>query len=282
MLQPKRTSQKISQKLFATLFTISLSAFYSFYTSAFASQIHTELLKAADNKSSGEYVRGKFQGLMKKSFSTKDKKKALIIGDSHAQDFLNSMLENGYLKDYQIRTRHVPTHCQLYMDDDASRFIEEKYQVLCEESDSLAKATKQIADADLIILAANWKLWSARELPKTIEKLNLKPEQKLLVIGRKSFGKVSIRNYLRMPEEKLRTLRNKVDAKQVKINEIMSKTLSDSVFVNQHKLVCETTTTCPVFTDDLKLISFDGGHLTKDGARYIGKILFEESQLGSL
>ena len=61
------------------------------------------------------------------------------------------------------------------------------------------------------------------------------------------------------------------------------KTLDKNIFVDLHELVCGTSSvSCPVFTNDVKLISFDGGHLTKDGAQYIGRILFQSSQLGSL
>jgi hypothetical protein len=269
-----------SRTSFISLFLTLSVALISSCTSA--STIHKKLLKAADSDASGEYVRSSFLKKIKKPFKSSSKKKALIIGDSHAQDFYNSIIENNFLADYQISTRYIPVRCQIIMDEDSTSFIKEKDKNFCEESDSLAKAKKQIAEADLIILASYWKEWAAKKLPQTITRLELKPKQKLFVIGRKSYGKISIRNYLRMPEEKLRHLRTKVDKDQKHINDIMSETLSENIFVNQHKLVCESAKDCPVFTDDVELISFDGGHLTKAGAKYVGKILFEKSQLNQL
>jgi len=264
------------------LVTLLLAFAASFSSAALASQVKTELLKAADTKISGAYVRTRFLKMMKKPFDSKSKKKALIIGDSHAQDFLNSVLENNYLKDYQISTRYIPAHCQIYQGQNASRHIQKKDTALCKKSDNLIQAKAQIAEADLIILVANWKEWAAKELPQTIQNMGLSPDQKLFVIGRKSFGKIAVRKYLRLPENELTSLRNKVDKEQDKVNGIMRKNLSKDIFIDLQQLVCGSPSTCPVFTSDLKLISFDGGHLTKDGARHVGKVLFQGSRLGGL
>ncbi len=91
----------------------------------------TELLQAADIKASGEYVRKRFLQLMKKPFDQADKKKALIIGDSHAQDFLNSILENNSLSGHQISTRYIPVRCQVYLGDYASQYIAAKDKSFC-------------------------------------------------------------------------------------------------------------------------------------------------------
>ena len=39
---------------------------------------------------------------------------------------------------------------------------------------------------------------------------------------------------------------------------------------------------CPVFTNEGKLISFDGGHLTKEGAQFVGEKLFVSPALAGL
>ncbi len=242
----------------------------------------TELLKAADIKTSGEYVRKRFLQLMKKPFDEVGKKKVLIIGDSHAQDFLNSIIENDFLSEYQISTRYIPVRCQIYLGDNTAQHIATKDKNFCTNSDSLLKAKKQITEADLIFLVASWKKWSTKYLPKTIEKLRLKPSQKIFVIGRKSFGKISVRKYLRMSGEELTGLRNPPEAHHIEINELMRQTLDEELFVNLHQKLCGANNDCPAFTPDLKLISFDGGHLTKDGAKYIGKILFQNTPLSEL
>lgn len=271
---------KNKQETFTIIFGIIISLFSSI---AIADLDRGELLKVANLKASGEYVRKSFLKNLKKPFQPKGKKKALIIGDSHAQDFLNGVLENGYLKDYQISTRYIPTRCQIFLGESKMRSIAPKDKTLCSNSDDLREARKQIKDADLIILAASWREWAAKVLPQSIKNLNLSSQQKLLVIGRKNFGRISIRRYLRMPEKELLKIRNKVDIHQNKINEIMKKALDESLFVDLHGLVCGTSSaSCPIFTTDLKLISFDGAHLTPNGARYIGEILFKTPLLKNL
>lgn len=269
----------IHLKFITFLITVTVALVSSFTS---AGVVHSQLLKASDADSNRKYVRSNFLKRVKKPFTSNGKKKALIIGDSHAQDFYNSILENNFLSKYQISTRYIPVRCQIILGDDSTSYIKTKDKNFCEKSDDLKKAKKQIAEADLIILASYWKEWAAKKLPETVAKLKLKPEQKLFVIGRKSYGKISIRNYLRMSEEKLRHLRTKVDKDQKRINDIMNKILNKKIFINQHKLVCNSAKDCPIFTKDVELISYDGGHLTKAGAKYVGKILFENSLLSQL
>lgn len=243
--------------------------------------IRAQMLKASNTKAGGAYVRTRFLQLVKKPFDANDsRKKLLLIGDSHAQDFLNTVLENGYLNQYQIRTRYIPTRCQMYLgNENVSQFVDKKDSKLCAESDHLSAMKAQIAEADSVILAANWRQWSAQRLPQTIKNLRLKPSQKLAVVGRKSFGRINVRTYMRMAESDLRKLRNKVDAHQEGINQTMRQTISSKVFVDMQKTICGADNSCPVFTPDLKLLSFDGGHFTKDGAKYAGKLLFQNTVL---
>ncbi len=276
--------QNYKQPLWAmiTILVITFLATFSFSLPSFANQVRAELLKATNKKANGTYVATRFLKATKQPINPDATKKALIIGDSHAQDFFNSILENKALQDYQISTRSIPTRCQVYLGKHLSRYIAAKDKVFCEKSDSLKKSMKQIAEADVIFLVANWTEWSASELPQTIKNMKLSKRQKLFVIGRKSFGKVSVRKYLHLSKDKLLKIRNKPDAKQDKISSIMHNTLSKDILIDVQKLVCGPTDTCPIFTKDLKLISFDGGHLTKNGARYIGQLLFKKSALASL
>lgn len=250
--------------------------------SAIAGQAQKELLNAANPKVNGQYVRTGFLKAMKTTRHPNANKRALIIGDSHAQDFFNAVIENNYLKDYQITTRYIPTRCQIYLGDQQHQLIAAKDKALCKKSDNLAQAKEEIAKADLIILSAKWRKWAALQLPHTIKKLAIKPHQKLVVVGTKSFGRIVIRKYLRLSDEKLLNLRNEIDGNQTEINEIMKKNINPNIFVNTHQLVCGSGTTCPLFTKELKLITFDGGHLTKAGANHIGKVLFQGSVLSPL
>jgi len=250
-------------------------------------------LLAIPEQDAAEYVRARFLQHMKQPFKPDKRKKALIIGDSHAQDLYNGILENAYLSNYQISTRYIPTRCQIFLGININSSnqpalpsaIKAEDKALCLKSDNLYKARKQLAQADLIILAASWRKWSAKALPQTIRNLHLKPKQTLFVIGRKSFRKAALKglkNYQHLSPSQRLQLRNPVDEHQMAINRLLQNSIPNKNFIDIHKLTCGDADTCPVFTDQLEQISFDGGHFSRDGARYITKILFEHSKLGKL
>lgn len=267
-----------------TLLALTLGAASFFASSNASADFRSDMLKAADPKASGEYVRARFLKQMKKPFNPSDSRpKALLIGDSHAQDFYNAILESGSMSGYQISTRYIPTVCQMYLGaEDITGLRDSRHASICAKSDTLEQAKAQIAEADVVILTSNWKDWSAQRLPETIKNLALTPAQKLVVIGRKSYGTLNIRKYARMPEAQLKTLRNEVDIPQLKINNILKSGIPANVFVDQHQLVCGGGNNCPVFTKDMGLITFDGGHFTPQGAKYVGEILFNSPQLKGL
>lgn len=264
-----------------SLFTI---ATFGTLNTAQASDTRAHILKVADNVKSGEYVRNRFFKQMKKPFSTTDKrKKMLVIGDSHAQDFYNTLLENNINQRYQISTRRIPAICGLYLGpENIAGLIEKKHVPICEKADTLTTAMPQIKQADVVVLAANWKLWSAQRLPTTIKNLNIKAPQKLLVLGRKDFGKINIRKYLRMSDNELRRLRNPVYGLQREINQTIKNNVPKEMFVDIQDLICKSEKDCPLFTPQPRLISYDGGHLTQPGARYVGNILLQNSPLNQL
>lgn len=249
-----------------------------------AADTRADILLASDPVKSGEYVRQRFLQQMQKPFAPNDKrKKMLVIGDSHAQDFYNALLENNLNQRYQISTRRIPAICGLYLgSENIQPLIEKKHVPICEKADTLTAAMPQIKQADIVILAANWKLWSVERLPTTVRNLQIKAAQKLFVIGRKNFGKLSLRKYLRMSDNELRQLRNPVPGAQRQVNQTMRQGLSKAVFVDIQGLVCKSEDECPLFTPQAKLISFDGGHLTKQGARYVGRILLQSEPLNQL
>ena len=152
-----------------------------------------------NHSETGEYIRKAFLDHLKKPFNSdykfdpSYKKKVLIIGDSHAQDFLNGVIENNFLSQYQLSTRYIPTRCQIYLSNNMARYLKSSDKNLCKNSDNLLKAKAQIEQADILILVASWRKWSALALPQTIENLRLSPSQKLLIIG----GKVLEKSHLK-------------------------------------------------------------------------------------
>jgi len=243
-----------------------------------------DLLKAANPAINKQYVRAEFGKLQNKPFNPNDpRKKLLIIGDSQAQDFVNSANEHQYFKGYQVRTRHIPAKCQPFLGDPARSGVESRDKAFCANVETLSKSQKQIEKADVVIIAALWREWAVSQLPQTIKNLNLAATQKLVVLGRKSFGKISLRHYLRMSEDKRKALRNPINQKFLMANQQLKQRLPPHMFVDQYALICgQGQKTCPVFTPKGELISFDGGHLTKQGASYVGERIFRSAALAQL
>ena len=139
------------------------------------------LLEAANPTINKQYVRAEFGKMQNKAFDSKDpRKKLLIIGDSQAQDFVNSAMEHQSLNSYQVRTRHIPAKCQPYLGDPLQSGVESKDKAFCESVETLNKSKAQIAEADIVILAALWREWAASQLPQTIANLQLGAKQKLV------------------------------------------------------------------------------------------------------
>lgn len=248
------------------------------------STVRTNLIKAANTKVSGDYTFSQCRTLRKKPFDEESgKKKILIVGDSQSCDFLNGIIENNYLKNYQISMRFIPYKCQTIVGDSSPYYIKPQDRKFCQDpvhADSLERSLVAIKKADLVIYVSRWKAEIAKHLPQSIKQLALGENQKMIVIGSKFFGKISINRYIHMADNELITLRNDVGTVSKDVNTILENGLSKGVeFIDQHELICDDSTTCPVFTRDLHLISYDGRHLTKDGARYVGKVLFQKSGL---
>jgi len=263
---------------------LALSLFTSAMLLNTAQANSQDLLKAANPEINRQYVKAEFGRVQNKAFNANDsRKKLLIIGDSQAQDFVNSAMEHQFLKDYQVRTRHIPAKCQPFLGDPARSGVESKDRAFCENVETLSKSMQQIDNADVIILAALWRDWAVSQLPQTIENLELDAAQKLVVLGRKSFGKISLRHYLRMSEDKRKALRNPINQAFLNANQQLKQRLPSHMFVDQYALICgQGQRTCPVFTPNGELISFDGGHLTKPGASYVGERIFTSAALSQL
>lgn len=209
--------------------------------------------------------------------------KLIIIGDSAAQDFVNMAAEHRKFLQYQVRVYYIDWRCQIYKgDEDRSKFIDKGDIPLCYKKHEINEVLPLIKDADIIILAGYWKDWSSQRLPATITALNLHRNQRLFVIGGKHFGTIFPKLYIGKPSSYRLKVRNWIPDHIFAINTLLERTLDKSIFVNIHKMVCGTDGSCPLFTPDEKMISFDGPHLTEDGARYIGGIIFNNPPLNIL
>jgi len=225
-----------------------------------------------DVDEAGRYVGTRFNELDQDFATGARGTKLLIVGDSFAKDLVNMISENQYLAHYQIRTFTILTECQI--------MLRVKDSVVCRKSSVLSPVLQQrLRMADIIILTSSWKPEAAEHLPETIRALKFRPDQKLIVIGSKKFSLFRPLNYLSLSHKERLALRARIA--HLPANDILRREFPPRVFVDFSPLVCPGDI-CPVFTPAEKIISFDGSHMTRDGARYSGKLLFQAPVLKAL
>jgi peptidoglycan/LPS O-acetylase OafA/YrhL len=224
-----------------------------------------------------QYVNQRHRELaVKGSFSSDNKLRVLILGDSFSEDLVNMIAEASLLPNADIRVRYIPAKCQIYRGkEDVSRFVIDTARPACEKDFYDGLPALQ-ASADVVILAAYWVQWSAERLPDTLHNFSFPPSARIVVIGRKHFGKVRRKAYLGMSHEQRSSMRGTVSDAHLETNALMKTNLQTAgvEFIDLHALVCgEASPTCPVFTPEGLLISYDSDHLTQAGAAYIGSLL---------
>ena len=235
------------------------------------------------------YIQLNFHDRIRK-YSTFSNQSALtnrriaLIGDSFAEDFMNMIVETNRLVDYEIRCHYILNHCQIYMgSDDRLQWIAPENREPCIHRNHIRHALPLIRQANIIILASRWLEWSAKRLSSTLELLNLTQSQQLFVIGLKSFGLINRTAYINKSYEYRIQQFQRPEEDAVNVNTIMKQSLNKSIFVDVLSMTCTFYNgTCPVFTPRGKLISFDGWHLLKYGARYVADIIFKKFPLNQL
>ena len=294
--QPFRQKNRVSRKqIFSSAAVTTIMTFVLALFLIQTGQNRPMLVEAEDtylfdlqNYGSMRYVHGAYNLHMVRQRLINDSsmvgRKILLIGDSSSQDFFNIITEGKYLTNYDIRIHFVHFECQIYMGpEDRNHFISPKSKQMCTNAHDIKYALPLIRKANIIILAALWKQWSAKRLPGTIELLNITDQQQLIIIGGKQFGKLNRKSYVKKTKEFRVAQYNYPIPWSIKVNKLLERTIDPAIFVNVMRMICTgKNNTCPVFTPEGRLISYDGFHLTKYGALYTGERIFSQKPLNQL
>jgi len=233
----------------------------------------------------GQYVSRRFDDLILAPF-VREKVKVFIVGDSFAEDFVNCYAENGYLKAASVSTYHISARWgAIISKEDFSGYVDRSEREACLRHGGRFDSPEvrlRLKQCDVVILVSYWQEWQVQYLNETVQALQQLGAKKVLVVGRKDFGHVAPLQYLGVSDRQKRQLRNNVSKSTREINMYIKAHLDPDVFVDFQSSVCGDDETSPVFTENIKLISYDGVHLTADGARYVGKRLFRDRALACL
>jgi len=222
------------------------------------------------------YVPARFMELTLRQFDRSDKKKVIIVGDSYAEDLVNAVYESGLTARVQLSTYLIPAACgNLFVQENLTARIRPVDREICVQTGwyDNERLRRLMIEADAIWIASSWSTWQAQLLPESVQRIESTFGSKALVFGEKDFGTFSVKDLLRVPAKSRAEFKNPMSEQHIKVNELMKSSLPTDVFIDISGLLCGEGTTCPLFTLDGKLISYDGGHLTQDGARYYGQKL---------
>ena len=224
-----------------------------------------------------EYIPTRFNAFINAPFAADSpKRKVLLIGDSVAQDLINAVESQGANAQIQWSTRHIYDLCgNLYLPRET--FVSEISATRCVGSVGLVEDTQleaRLMQADEIWLASNWPLWVAKRLPQSIAALSAKFHKPVLVFGPRNFGYFRLEQFLNQTPSTRAALRNPIDPTVLAVSSVLRQTIAPTQYVDILQILCdEKTNTCPLFNSQGELLSFDGVHLTRAGAQYVGERL---------
>jgi len=209
----------------------------------------------------------------------------LLVGDSYGQDWANAMDAHGVWDRVSLSTYHIDAFCgNLWPEESIEHLVVESGQAHCSRHLKYDDPVLQerIAEADWILLVSSWDFWHVPYLPETVNRLEKVTQGKVRVVGAKSFGQLSTRDYrefLQIPLEERLQLRTQPKDKVVDADRAVKQVLNPVNYVSMFDPICGGDTSCPLFTPEGALISFDGGHFTPEGARLAGKLILEKAPL---
>lgn len=189
------------------------------------------------------------------------KSRLVVLGNSFARDFINVVEEFGLGEKYEIV--YDPTGCSI----------------------DVLKLGQLLGNARYVVLANNWAQVGEPqqvydELLRCVDRLSSRLQgRKLFVFGAKNFGWNN--NFTKMlSEEALFSARTRTIASVYEFNALAAAGIDN--YIDILYLLYDAEKKVPMFTDDNRFITYDTNHLTKPGARYLGKLLFEQTPLAEL
>jgi peptidoglycan/LPS O-acetylase OafA/YrhL len=228
----------------------------------------------------GVYVRTRFDALHHASFSEQDKGiKLMVIGDSYAKDLVNAIYEGPLANQMQVSTHQISAGCgNLFLTRSIEAHVTNSYPVLCRQDGWYNSSTVRelIRQSDQVWVASAWQAWDAALLPESLANLRREFGDKFVIFGTKDFGIIDIKKLLATPVPQRYQTQNQISETSRQINRQLAQAVGTTHFVDVSDLICGASGRgCRVFTPDGRLLSYDGGHLTVEGARELGSSLVD-------
>jgi len=268
-----------------SLFLICLGAL-GFVSDGFPNRFATDdrSLASLDTIQMSRYTDRLFLAALDQPFDDSRRKKVLIVGDSFAKDLVNVINETEMVSGLQVSTHFISSDCgNLYLHQSFTAFIQSSTRVACERTGwyEHQRLKRQLNEADEIWLSSAWSPWVAALLPESIRNLKADFKKPVLIFGSKNLGQVTARTLLDLPVKARFDRSNFIRSDVVAVNHQMRATFSSEEFIDISALLCSSELTCRLFDPGGSLLSYDGAHLTPEGAKHLGAQLMKQPRFQS-
>ena len=220
-------------------------------------------------------------------------KKVVVIGNSHGFDLYTMFEQNkGLFEDFEfayIRTAYIDSVLELF-----KSFNE------CGPHQSLISAdldTYNFCIADYLLVSPRWDGVNEDKLQQLLS-LSVNARKKLILVsniphfafnGQSTLVDQFVLTHRRLPHGlEVKLLKEAYYDSYVTNQWVQSvnnqlrgfSRMSNTIFLDKSTLLCDQfSKTCEFFTPNDIKITFDGAHLTEEGAKYLGKMIYEKNWL---
>lgn len=207
----------------------------------------------------------------------------VIIGDSHAYDVASALYQNG-VTDFALLS--IDAACQPVVGK-RPLYRTEKMDQTCEKKIRTILKNSKVKRAEVVVLSARWRSWSAKRIQETVKALRSRSDAKIVVFG----PTVEFEPILPTLVEAYGGFHG-IDAYAARYEISERRKISDTLrrqtkntqvlYVNKFEILCERGKPCPAFVPGTeKILTFDYGHWSLEAAAYFGRKLKESQSTAS-
>ncbi len=218
------------------------------------------------------YTRFSQLDLANNPFPADAKPRILIVGDSFGRDFTNVLAEAGLLEKTHVRTVFMPVGCQVATPfEDAQARRKPRDRPICRRGARMENVAAISSSVDTVVLASDWKLWSAGMLPNSVKLLEKAGCRNIVILGTKRWPTFSDRAVCRGASAP--DLLGGIEESQRTNAEIRQTIGTGTHFLDCMSQIIGAVGMMPATDSHGKIISYDGQHLTQAGAKFFGEKL---------
>ncbi|MDI6029147.1 SGNH hydrolase domain-containing protein [Corticibacterium sp. UT-5YL-CI-8] len=189
--------------------------------------------------------------------------RVLVIGDSHSYDVVSALFENG-VRDFS--RFQISAVCQPAVGP-RPKSAGERGDASCQQQFSKILNSTKLKQAKVVILAARWRGWAARRLPKAVEAIRKNTNAQIIVFDPTiEFSPIlpTIAEAYGSTEGLNEHASKLLKARPIEVNTTLRKAAAAKVmYVDKITLLCGKDRVCPaLIPGSTVLLTFDYGHWT--------------------